>query len=465
MSDHGFIDHINGLSSDSREIKEGFLFAALQGGKYDGRDFIDQAIKNGATHILAPKGTQVNGEVTVIESDNPRHEFALMAATFYKSQPKHIVAVTGTNGKTSVVDFILQILEMMDKPVASIGTLGLISNHVKGDNVMTTPDPVKLHSLLADLHQAGVEYVAMEASSHGLDQYRLDGVNVSVAAFTNLSQDHLDYHGDMESYFNAKSRLFSEILSEDGYAVINTDDQWGQKIDRCEMTFGKNERAALRLLSQTPKADGQDIQIQYHDAVYDIHLPLIGLFQAYNILCAVSCCLMLACDADAVIECLPKLKGVNGRMQLAASNAECAAYIDYAHTPDAMEKALTAIRPHVKGRLICVFGAGGDRDKTKRPLMGAVASTHADIAIITDDNPRSEEPATIRQEIFSACSSAENIGGRKDAIAHAVSILKAGDVLLVAGKGHEQGQTIGTTTHPFDDFQITQDLMEARFKS
>lgn len=456
-----FLYHITGLTADSREVRQGYLFAALHGTRYDGRDYIDQAILNGATHILAPKGTPVRHDVTMIESDNPRHEFALMAAAFYKLQPDHIVAITGTNGKTSVADFCRQIFEMVYLKAASLGTLGLVSKTVKGENKMTTPDPVRLHALLADLKAAGVDHLAIEASSHGLHQYRLDGVKPKVVAFTNLSQDHLDYHETMEAYFQAKQRLFDEILPEGGYAVVNIDDEYGRRLRHKQLTFGQDKDAVLRLIEQTPQADGQDIRLSYHDDIYNMHLPLIGLFQAYNVLCAAGCCIMLGLDAEFVFECLPKLQGVAGRVELAGVKGAAAAYVDYAHTPDALEKVLTALRPHVTGRLICVFGAGGDRDKGKRPKMGRVVSKLADIAIVTDDNPRSENPDKIRAEIMAACPDADTIGDRRKAIAHGVRMLKDGDILLVAGKGHEQGQTIGDITHPFDDVTETRKAMEA----
>lgn len=455
------LNDIKGLSSDTRDIKRGYLFAALKGTRFDGVEFIDQAIMNGATHILAPTGTKVT-DAQLIESDNTRLDFAKFVAAFYKSQPDNIIAVTGTNGKTSVADFIRQIFEMANLKSASIGTLGLVSKHTKGYNVMTTPDPVKLHALLSDIKSVGVDHLAMEASSHGLDQYRLDGVNIKVAAFTNLSQDHLDYHKTMDNYFNAKERLFKDILSKDGTAVVNIDDDYGQKITHPHLiTYGQNKDADLRLVQQTPTASGQDIRIQFEGDIYDVTLPLIGLFQAYNVLCAVGCCLALGMDKEFIFQSLSQLSGVAGRVQLAAAINEKAAYIDYAHTPDALEKVLIALRPHAKGRLITVFGAGGDRDKSKRPQMGRIVEQYSDITIITDDNPRSEDPAKIRNEIFSACSQAENIGGRADAIAYAASILNAGDILLVAGKGHEQGRTIGKITHPFDDLTVTQNAMEA----
>jgi UDP-N-acetylmuramoyl-L-alanyl-D-glutamate--2,6-diaminopimelate ligase len=488
----GYVKDIKGLSADSRDIKKGFLFAALSGVRFDGRDFMDQAVINGATHILAQTGTRFPEGVVEIESDHPRRDFARLAAAFYNAQPDHIIAVTGTNGKTSVAEFCRQIFELSGYKSASLGTLGLVSHHVSGQNVMTTPDPVKLHALLADLKAAGVDHLAMEASSHGLDQHRLDGVTPKVAAFTNLSQDHLDYHGDMDRYFAAKARLFHDILPDDGTAIINADDKWGQQLllslrgGKADATiqgpqsqpsdcfagarndiisFGTNDNADMRLLSQTPTSRGQDISMSYQGEKHDFSLSLIGKFQAMNVLCAAACAIAADIDSKVVFEVLPHLKGVRGRMELAAAVADRAAYIDYAHTPDALENALKSLRPHVRNRLVCVFGAGGDRDKGKRPLMGKAAQDYADMVIITDDNPRSEDPEIIRNHISSACSSAENIGGRRDAIAHAVSILNAGDVLLVAGKGHEQGQTIGDTTHPFDDLSITQELMEARFRT
>ncbi|PCI01229.1 MAG: UDP-N-acetylmuramoyl-L-alanyl-D-glutamate--2,6-diaminopimelate ligase [Alphaproteobacteria bacterium] len=455
------VQNIKGLTADSRAVQNGCLFAALPGVRFDGCEFIDQAVMNGATHVLAPTGTKVLSDVVVIESDDIRRDFALMAAAFYGAQPDNIIAITGTNGKTSTAEFCRQIFEYAGLKSASLGTLGLVSKHVSGENVMTTPDPVKLHALLADLKAAGVNHLAMEASSHGLDQARLDGVTPKVAAFTNLSQDHLDYHKTMDAYFDAKARLFSDILGDGGVSVINIDDEYGRKIKRADVTYGIDRGADFCLLQQTPTVAGQDMQIQYNDEIYNIHLPLMGMFQAYNAMCAAACCVAAGVDKKVVFDSLAHLKGVRGRMELAAKANGATAYIDYAHTPDALEKALTALRPHVAGRLIVVFGAGGDRDKAKRPLMGAIVSQYADVGIITDDNPRSEDPTTIRKQIFSACSMAENIGGRADAIAHAVSILNAGDVLLVAGKGHEQGQTIGDITHPFDDLTATRESMEA----
>lgn len=456
------ISQIKGLTADSRDVRAGYLFAALQGENSDGRDFIEQAVASGATHILAQTGTVFPDAVTAIESDHPRRDFARLAAAFYKKQPETMVAVTGTNGKTSVADFVRQILTITGKQAGSIGTLGVKSHALIIDGAMTTPDPVTLHHILAQLSDNRVTHAVMEASSHGLHQNRLDGVKLSVAAFTNLTQDHLDYHKNMDAYFDAKKRLFTDILPEGGVAVINADDLYGQTLNHANsITYGMAECADLRIVSHEAKPDGQVLEISYKDHSYSIELSLIGLFQAYNVLCAAGCALACGLDEKSVFAALPKLQGVPGRMQLAATHDGAAAYIDYAHTPDALSNALKSLRPHVKGRLICVFGAGGDRDKTKRPLMGKAVNDAADIAVITDDNPRSEDPTTIRNEISSACPKAENIGGRAKAIAYAASLLNAGDVLLVAGKGHEQGQTIGKTTHPFDDLTETRKAMEA----
>jgi UDP-N-acetylmuramoyl-L-alanyl-D-glutamate--2,6-diaminopimelate ligase len=460
------VKDIKGLSADSREIKDGYLFAALSGTHHDGRDYIDQAIKNGATHILAATGTKIPDGIKAIESDNPRRDFAYMAAAFYGEQPNHIVAITGTNGKTSCVDFVRQIFEHLSLKSASLGTLGLISNHMDGDNVMTTPDPVTLHKLLSCLKSKDIDYLAMEASSHGLDQHRMDGVQPKVAAFTNLTQDHLDYHGDMETYFKAKERLFTDILDDDSIAVLNADDEWVQRITHNNIIrFGRNNNADLKLLSQTPLSNGQDIEISYKGEPHKIHLGLIGEFQSHNVLCAAACCISLGLELSGIFGALPTLKNVPGRVELAMAHDNMAAYIDYAHTPDALEQVLKSLRPHVQNRLICIFGAGGDRDRGKRPLMGKIVSNHADIAIITDDNPRSEDPDTIRSEIQSACPNSENIGDRAKAIARGVALLQKGDILLIAGKGHETGQTIGSQTFPFDDKVITQKLMKDRFEA
>jgi UDP-N-acetylmuramoyl-L-alanyl-D-glutamate--2,6-diaminopimelate ligase len=482
------IQSIKGITSDSRAVKQSYLFAALKGVNHDGADFIDTAIHNGATHILAQSGTAIPDGVIKIESDNPRLEFAKLCAQFYGPQPDNIIAVTGTNGKTSVADFIRQIFEQLNLKSASLGTLGLISNHYTADNVMTTPDPVHLHAMLADLKNHNIDYVAMEASSHGLDQYRLDGVRPKVAAFTNLTQDHLDYHGDMESYFNAKARLFTEVL--DGIAVVNGDDEWGQQLlsslrgansdDAIQngdyhknsgllrsarndgiLTYGAHGNANFQIVEHLPHESGQSFALKYEGQNYHIDLNLIGAFQAHNVMCATVCCVALGLDIGKIIDALPKLKTVRGRMELATTKNGASAFIDYAHTPDALEKALQSLRPHVKNRLIVVFGAGGNRDKTKRPLMGQAAAQYADHVIVTDDNPRGENADDIRNQIMSACRpNADNIGDRAKAIHHGVSLLQTGDILIVAGKGHEQGQMINGINHPFDDLSVTKKAME-----
>lgn len=481
------IASIKGVTSDSRMVKDGYAFVAIKGEKSDGHDYIVDAIKNGANYIVqnptleqrmdenivssssqqmsyGQGGLAMYDYVRFVDSVNTRRDLSVIAAAFYREQPNNIIAITGTNGKTSVADFVRQLLEVADQAAASMGTLGVQSKAVQIEGAMTTPDSVTLHKTLTDLHGAGVTHVAMEASSHGLDQHRLDCVDVKVAAFTNLTQDHLDYHGTMDDYFAAKLRLFKDI--NQGTAVINADDVYGQKIldtlsRHNTLSYGRHARSDLRLITQTPTSGGQTIEIAFDGETYGVQLALIGEFQAYNVLCAAACCIALGINAQTVLNNLPQLLGVAGRMQLAATAHGVSAYIDYAHTPDALENALKSLRPHTENRLVCVFGAGGDRDKTKRPLMGKAACDHADIAIITDDNPRGEDPAMIRNEIFSACSMAENIGGRAEAIGYATSILKAGDILLVAGKGHEQGQTINGTTHPFDDLSVTRNAMEA----
>jgi UDP-N-acetylmuramoyl-L-alanyl-D-glutamate--2,6-diaminopimelate ligase len=461
MDDFSFILKIKGVTADSRAVKQGWLFAALPGVHHDGYDFIGQAIKNGASHILTEKETQVTDKITLIKSDNARRDYALACAAFYKDQPENIIAVTGTNGKTSVADFVRQILELMSHKAASIGTLGLKAKGMDAVETLTTPDPAKLHGLLADLKKHGFNHLVMEASSHGLSQYRLDRVRLKIAAFTNLSQDHLDYHKTMDNYFEAKHRLFTEILPHNGLAVINSDDDWGRKITHLNcLTYGQKDNADICLISQKPHGSGQDIEVGYEGQTYAVTLPLIGLFQAYNVLCAVGCCLALGLEFDEIWKVIPLLKGVSGRVELAANYQNRAAYIDYAHTPDALEKLLIALRPHVEGKLICVFGAGGDRDKGKRPLMGEAAAKYADKVIVTDDNPRGEDPAVIRRDIMVTCPNALEISNRAQAIKTAVEIMETGDVMAVTGKGHEEGQIVGNKIIPFNDLKETVKAMK-----
>ncbi|HEV2263309.1 MAG TPA: UDP-N-acetylmuramoyl-L-alanyl-D-glutamate--2,6-diaminopimelate ligase [Stellaceae bacterium] len=452
---------ICGLTSDSRDVKPGFLFAALGGTHEHGRRHLGDALARGAAAILtdeAPLEQPV--AVPVIADRNPRRRLARMAARFYAPQPSTIAAVTGTNGKTSVAVFTRQIWAAQGLKAASIGTIGLVAPNMTRPGALTTPDPVKLHEILHDLTRAGVEHVALEASSHGLDQFRLDGVTLAAAAFTNLTRDHLDYHGDMAHYFAAKRRLFAELLPASAVAVINVDDKAGRTLvdvakarGQRVIAFGVAPDADLRLQAATPTTRGLAIEIVAAGAPSrQLELPLLGTFQAMNALAAIGLAIATGTPLDAVLDVLPRLEGVPGRMELAATHpAGAPLIVDYAHTPDALETALTALRPHTAKRLIVVFGCGGDRDAGKRPQMGAIAARLADIPIVTDDNPRSEDPATIRRAILAACPGGREIGDRRAAIRAAAKLLAAGDVLLIAGKGHESGQIVGARTLPFDD--------------
>lgn len=455
------IQSLKGVTQDSRQVEAGYLFAALQGVDVDGRDYIDDALRRGASVILSDDSVSLDDRVRAILVDNPRQTFSHIVSEFYGQQPKCVVAVTGTNGKSSVVHFADQLWRALGKSSTYIGTLS---------GNMTTPDPVALHGALLDMSQDGITHVALEASSHGLEQYRMDGVHVSVAAFTSFSQDHLDYHADMDGYFAAKLRLFSDVLQSGGVAVLNAD------ISEYESLRAVCSRRGVRVLSYGKKGDDikliscsvagvtQKIDIEIDGKAYSISLPLVGEFQAMNVLCALGCVLAEnPAQIEGLVAALEMLEGVPGRLQhVNSDDGTYHAYVDYAHTPDALENVLTALRPHVEGRLICVFGCGGDRDKAKRALMGEVVARLADIAIVTDDNPRSESPADIRAQILEtigANASVHEIAGRRDAIAFAVGQMKSGDILLVAGKGHEQGQIFDGVTEPFDDVCETRNAL------
>ena len=448
---------ITGLTADSRAVEPGYLFAALPGADADGRDFIDQALDRGAAAVLAPPGGRQPATVPFITHQYPRRQFALMAARFFVHQPETIAAVTGTNGKTSVVWFLRQIWETLGHAAAGLGTLGLQAPGIDEAGSLTTPDPVALHERLAGLADAGIAHLAMEASSHGLDQHRLDGVRLRAAAFTNLSRDHLDYHADADSYRNAKLALFSRILDADGRAVINADSpefeavaeacrERGQQI----LTFGR-AGVDVRLDDVRATAAGLDVDITIAGRSRTVALPLTGAFQAENAACALALAIACGDDGMAAADALATLVAVPGRVQEVASHRGATIYVDYAHTPDALVHVLTALRPHADGRLIVVFGCGGDRDPGKRAEMGAVAASLANIAVVTDDNPRGEDPAAIRRQILTACPDAREIGDRADAIRCAIADLQAGDLLVIAGKGHERGQIVGATVRPFDD--------------
>lgn len=455
---------ITGLTADSRAVEPGFLFAALPGSQTDGRTYIPAAIEKGAAAILVPTDTDHTGfTAPVITAVDPRRTLARMAAAFYGRQPENMVAVTGTNGKTSVASFTQQIWTKLGHSAASLGTLGLRMPDGTTRPSLTTPDPVALHADLADLARAGVDHAAMEASSHGLDQRRLDGVRLSAAGFTNLSRDHLDYHGSYENYFEAKKRLFTELLPTGGTAVLNADipefDALVAATSASVLSYGRDAKD-IRIISATPTTAGILLDLDAFGKNYSLNLPLIGAFQAHNVLCAAGLAIASGADAGKVFAVLPTLTGIPGRMQRAGRLPSGAGvYIDYAHTPDALETILAAARPHTEGRLIAVIGCGGDRDPGKRPMMGDIAVRLADKVIVTDDNPRSENPAAIRAEILTAAPGATEIGDRAEAIRHAAGLLKTGDILIVAGKGHETGQIVGSETRPFDDLQVSRDVI------
>ncbi|MGD1879386.1 MAG: UDP-N-acetylmuramoyl-L-alanyl-D-glutamate--2,6-diaminopimelate ligase [Kiloniellaceae bacterium] len=456
---------ISGLTADSRRVSAGTLFAALPGSRADGRDFIPQAIEQGAAAVLAPEGTVLPAtakQVALITDPNPRRRLALLAARFFGRQPATVATVTGTNGKTSVASFTRQIWQTLGHDAASLGTLGLQPPRPDAPAALTTPDPVELHRCLASLARERIDHVVLEASSHGLDQSRLDGVRASAAAFTNLTRDHLDYHGTMEAYLRAKLRLFTDLLVDGGCAVVNIDDPAGADVvAACRargmklITYGEDATADLHLTGQQPTATGQDLTITVFGKDYKVALPVAGAFQAGNALAALGLALAGGADQDTAVAALAQLSGVPGRVELVGETpAGGHVYVDFAHTPDALETVLKALRPHTAGRLHVIIGCGGDRDRGKRPLMGRIAVTLADHAIITDDNPRSEDPATIRQEMLAAAPGAEEIGDRGAAIAHAVAAMGPGDVLVIAGKGHETGQIVGGQVLPFDDREI-----------
>jgi UDP-N-acetylmuramoyl-L-alanyl-D-glutamate--2,6-diaminopimelate ligase len=454
---------ITGLTADSRQVRPGFLFAALSGRSADGNRFAADAVAKGAVAVLTADADLVAAPgVRVIADPNPRRRLALMAARFYAPQPATLVAVTGTNGKTSVTVFVRQIWEQLGLRAASFGTIGIHGAGIDRPGSLTTPDPVTLHHELNDLQRAGIEHVALEASSHGLDQFRLDGLALTAAAFTNLTRDHLDYHRDMAAYFAAKARLFTELLPAGATAVLNADApeshrlaelcrQRGQKI----LTFGTADKADLRLVATRPQAAGQIVELAALGQSREIALPLLGGFQASNALAALGLAIATGANLTAALDALGGLAGVPGRLQLAGSHPSGAPVIvDYAHTPDALETVLRALRPFCPGRLMAVFGCGGDRDPGKRPQMGAIAAALADVVIVTDDNPRSEDPAAIRRAILAACPDASEIGDRATAIRVGLSRLQGGDLMLLAGKGHEQGQIVGDKIYPFDDAEV-----------
>jgi UDP-N-acetylmuramoyl-L-alanyl-D-glutamate--2,6-diaminopimelate ligase len=456
-----FSGRFSGLTSDSRKVQPGFLFAALSGSNTDGARFVKDAVARGAIAVLG-RGeieAEVNAAGAVfIPADNPRAALAKFAAAFYGAQPALVAAVTGTKGKSSIVAFLREIWAANGAKAASLGTVGMVGPNGAVPLAHTTPDPVEIHALLARLAQEGVDHLAIEASSHGLDQYRLDGVRIRACGFTNITRDHMDYHPDFAHYLAAKLRLFTEVVEKDGVAVVNADAEHSDKFIAAArarglalMTVGETGET-IRLLSRTGQGDYQQLKIGHDGQTYDVTLPLAGAFQASNALVAAGLAIGLGEDAGKTFAALAKLKGAPGRMELVAFAANGASvYVDYAHTPDSLAKVLEALRAHTPHRLHVVFGCGGDRDKGKRPLMGAVAVTLADNVIVTDDNPRSEDPAAIRREILAAAPGAHEIPSRRVAIQTAVASLEDGDVLVLAGKGHETGQIVGDQVLPFSD--------------
>jgi UDP-N-acetylmuramoyl-L-alanyl-D-glutamate--2,6-diaminopimelate ligase len=452
---------ISGVSADSRAIKRGDVFVAIEGGKTDGLKFVDAAIAAGATAILAQSRPEVplQRQVAFVRVGNARRALALIAAKFYPRQPQTIAAVTGTSGKTSVAAFTRQVWTALGRRAASIGTIGIVSPRGESYGSLTTPDPVALHRSLDTLAGEGVTHLAIEASSHGLDQYRLDGLRIAAAAFTNITRDHLDYHPSLEAYLAAKLRLFAELLEPGGVAVIDVDHEHADAVmaaakARGLKIIGVGRRGdGIRLVESVIDGFAQTLRVEHGGRNFRVRLPLVGEFQVENALVAAGLAVATGGDPAAVFPALEHLTGAKGRLELVGSSRGATIFIDYAHKPDALAKALEALRPSVGGKLVVVFGAGGDRDRGKRPLMGAVAVAKADRVIVTDDNPRSEDAAAIRAAIMSAARGAIEIGDRRAAIRSAIADLRAGDVLLIAGKGHETGQIIGDRVTPFSDHE------------
>ncbi len=454
---------ITGLTADSRQVRPGFLFTALPGTLSDGRRYIGEAIAAGAVAVLAPEGTPPpeTGDVVFITSDSPRRALALAAAAFHAPQPAIVAAVTGTNGKTSVASFLRQIWTGLGERAGFIGTTGIEGPDVSAPAGLTTPDPVQLHAALASFARSGVTHVALEASSHGLAQQRLDGIRFSAGAFTNISRDHLDYHGSFSDYFNQKKRLFGELLPPGAGAVIDSDARGAGEVEQLArqrhltvFTVGRTGQD-LRLVSVEQQGLAQNLLLDVGGERHEVCLPLAGDFQVANALVAAGLAIVCACPPHLVMPQLAHLRGASGRLELVGHTREGApVFVDFAHTPDALEAVLKVVRPYTKGRLWVVFGAGGDRDRGKRPQMGAVAARLADEVIVTDDNPRSEDPALIRAAIRAKVPGALDIGDREKAIHTAVAGLGPDDVLVVAGKGHESGQVMAGAVLPFRDQDV-----------
>ena len=458
---------VSGISADSRAVKPGFLFAAVPGAKADGLAFLPQAIAAGAAAVMAERAPSapLPDHVAMVNVPNVRRALALAAAKFFSRQPATIAAVTGTSGKTSVAAFTRQIWTALGHAAASIGTIGVVTPAGEVYGALTTPDPVELHCIVDRIAGEGITHLALEASSHGLDQHRLDGLRIGIAGFTNISRDHLDYHGTLEAYLRAKLILFRELVARDGAAVIAVDHAFATEVvDAARgrglriIEVGRTARD-IRLIDCVIEGFSQVLTIEHDGMRHQVRLPLVGAFQVENALVAAGQAIAGGGEAAAVFAALAGLVGAKGRLELVGRKSGAPIFVDYAHKPDALAKALDALRPYVNRKLVVVFGAGGDRDAGKRPLMGAIAAEKADHVIVTDDNPRSEDPGTIRAAILGGAPDAEEIGDRNEAIHRAVAGLEAGDVLLVAGKGHETGQIIGQKTVPFSDHEAVRQAL------
>ena len=461
---------IAGVSADSRAVRPGELFVAVAGAKTDGLNFIPQALAAGAAAIMAerPPPAPLPAGVAFIKVDDARRALALAAAKFFSRQPRVIAAVTGTSGKTSVAAFMRQIWTALGHAAASIGTVGLVSPQREVYGSLTTPDPVALHRSLDQLAGEGVTHLAIEASSHGLDQRRLDGVRVAAGGFTNLSRDHLDYHPTLEAYLAAKLRLFTDLIEPGGAAVVAADHEEAEIVasaairrDLRLVTVGRRGQG-IRLVESTIEGFAQALALEHAGREYRVRLPLPGEFQVDNALVAAGLVIATGVDPSVTFAALGNLKGAKGRLELVGQHNGAPIFVDYAHKPDALAKALQALRPYAKCRLVVVFGCGGDRDQGKRPMMGAIAAKLADRVVVTDDNPRSENPAAIRAAILEAAPGALEIGDRREAISRSIEDLRRGDVLLIAGKGHETGQIIGKQVLPFSDHEAVAAALAGR---
>jgi UDP-N-acetylmuramoyl-L-alanyl-D-glutamate--2,6-diaminopimelate ligase len=459
---------VSGVTADSRSVKPGNVFVAIAGGKTDGLRFIAGAVVAGAVAVVAERAPDapLPADVAFVRADNARRTLALAAAKFYPRQPQTIAAVTGTSGKTSVAAFTRQIWTTLGHRAASIGTIGMVSPLGETYGSLTTPDPVVLHQSIDQLAADGVTHLAIEASSHGLDQYRLDGLQIAAVAFTNLTRDHLDYHKSFEAYLAAKLRLFKELVAPGGAAIIDVDHEYADVVIAAAKARGlwiiSVGRAGTSIRLIDAKIDGfsQTLQIEHAGKSFQVRLPLVGKFQVENALIAAGLAVATRGDPAAVFAALEHLEGPKGRLELVGEKHGAPIFVDYAHKPDALAKALDALRPYAHGKLMVVFGAGGDRDRGKRPLMGAVAIAKADRVVITDDNPRSEDAAAIRASIMAGAPGAIEIGDRREAIRSAIADLSRGDVLLVAGKGHETGQIIGDRIVPFSDHEAVAEALK-----